>query len=100
MRRTLWQSFSDMLLGRNADYRAVFGTEAGKRVLADIYNHAGVGRDNMPPGSTESDLVHREGMRRLALHISSILHHDDDDLLRIALSEKPYEVERGEPHDD
>jgi hypothetical protein len=98
----IWPTVADMISGRAADYRAVFGSDAGRRVLADLYDFCGVGRDDMPFGgeTTGLYLAHETGKRRVALRIASILNHDDGELLRRALTGRPYEVERGDSHDD
>jgi hypothetical protein len=101
-KRKPWARLADMIVGRNADYHAVFDTEAGQRVLADLYDFCGVAKDDMPMGgdATGLHLANCAGKRRVALRIASMLNHDDDDLLRIAITGKPYEVDRGDIYED
>jgi hypothetical protein len=102
MRVKFWVTREGMLLARKEDYQTVFGTEAGRRVLADLYNFAGMGRDEMPPGAEVSGLhlANYAGKRRMVLRIASILNQEVDEILRLATTVKPYEVEGGETHDD
>ncbi len=54
-------------LARDDDYRRVFGTETGRRVLSDILGFAGI--FTVDPTLTDKKQYMLEGQRALALHI-------------------------------
>ena len=61
---------------RQIDYKEVFGTATGRKVLTDIMVKASVFTPIM--GETEFDRGRMEGMRQLALHISSFVRFNAD----------------------
>ena len=64
------QEMQDRLDRLKQDYEVVFSTEAGKRVLADIILSSGVDKEIF-----DSDMMkfaHREGGRRLGIHIKAM----------------------------
>lgn len=78
-------------LRRNADYRATFGPDHGKRVLADLMRkgHMTVpvtvfdGDKRVDPGLT----FYRDGTRHLVLYICRVLGMKDDEVQRLAQEE-------------
>lgn len=58
---------------RAVDYKNVFGTPEGQRVLTDIMHKGGL----FTPNEATGEQAHRiEGARHLALHISSFVRFD------------------------
>lgn len=76
--RRLWR--------RNADYRAVFGSDEGKRVLADLCRFCHVAQPVFVPGDALTS-AYRDGMRRVALRVAAILGMSDRQLLQLAQME-------------
>ena len=64
---------------RNAAYRAVFAGPVGELVLADLLNFCGVGRFCPEVGEP---LARQEGMRRVGLHVATIVGLDDTAIMR------------------
>jgi hypothetical protein len=94
----IWKRWRDQLRGQSPeeqtrrqleerallgmDYRFVFGTEAGQRVLADILHRAGLMADTYdahPPNA-----AYAQGKRRVALDIIELLNADPADRQRLA----------------
>lgn len=71
------------LFERRRLYRTVFQTEEGKRVLADIFDACGVGRQIAVPGDPHGTYFN-DGMRRVGLRIASILDMTDEEIIRLA----------------
>jgi len=71
------------LRARAADYRTVFGTPAGQRVLADILNRNLVAGDPFVPGDRDQT-IHNLGRQRAALGIVGIIKMDEEAMLEIA----------------
>ena len=59
---------------RANDYKALFSTPLGQRVLTDIFVKANVFSPIRHPDSRECDRM--EGARQLALHIASFIDFD------------------------
>ena len=57
------------------DYRVVFGSDAGQRVLADLMERLGVSQTSFRPGQPDMTAYH-EGRRRAALEIVEIITAD------------------------
>jgi|TARA_R110000744_G_scaffold120327_2_gene224213 hypothetical protein len=75
------------LQDRRDDYRIVFGTDEGKRVLNDIVAHSfvlGTTFENDPYAS-----AFNEGIRNGALRILSLLHYEPKDFMAL-----PKEIEQ------
>lgn len=66
------------------DYRAVFGTDAGQRVLNDLLAFSGFAKDALVPNDPQAT-GYQLGMRRVALRVLSFLHLDEADLARRAM---------------
>lgn len=64
------------------DYRFVFGSPAGQRVLADILHRAGLMADTYDAHPTNA--AYAQGKRRVALDIVELINADPDDRLRLA----------------
>lgn len=79
------------LLTRRARYRRVFGTEDGKKVLDDIFESCGLHRQVAVPGDPHATYFN-DGMRRVALRLSSILRMTDEEMRRLSV--------QGETHHD
>jgi hypothetical protein len=73
---------------RRADYMAVFGGEAGGRVLADLYRFCHM--DQPTFAADPFVTAFNEGERRVFLRIVGILRLTDTDILKLAM----------ESHDD
>lgn len=73
------------------DYKAVFGTPQGKRVLQDLMAKGGLLQSNYVPGDSHGT-AYNEGARSLVLHIFEILRIDLKQL-QSTLSEGFYEEE-------
>jgi len=58
------------------DYAQVFGSEAGKRVLADLMKFCGAGRELMVPGDPHHT-HYNIGRFRVAQHVAGHLMLDD-----------------------
>ena len=74
-------------LTRNADYRSVFGTRVGKRVLADIYRQ---GHSNVNAGDRDATFVNI-GRHELALHILACQGKDARDGHTMMQEEEAYD---------
>ncbi|MFN0183046.1 MAG: hypothetical protein ACKVQR_04420 [Aquabacterium sp.] len=85
----IWQTWrerrrleQDEALARQAraelvhDYKHVFGTQPGERVLADILRRAQVINDPMRPSDRET--AYALGMRRLGMEIVEMINADPD----------------------
>jgi len=60
---------------RQADYKVIFGTPLGRKVLTDILIKGNV----FTPVNAPGEEAHRqEGARQLALHIASFVRFDAD----------------------
>ena len=70
---------------RRTDYRMVFGTEAGQRVLADILRLCAISQTTFVPGAPDLSAFN-EGKRRVALEVVEVLTADPDALLRLMQS--------------
>ena len=55
------------------DFKVVFGSDAGKRVLSHICRECGVLQPSYVPGETANDAIFNEGMRNAALMILTAL---------------------------
>lgn len=67
---------------RRADYAAVFGGAAGRRVLADLYRFCHM---DQPSFAADPCLTaFNEGERRVFLRILGLLRLNDEDILRLA----------------
>lgn len=62
------------------DYRAVFGSEAGHRVLADLFRSCLI--DNVGYIQRETAL-HSQGRKWVYARIHKMLNMDDDELIRL-----------------
>lgn len=76
------------------DYRFVFGTEPGQRVLADILRRAGVMLD--PYQATDRDTAYQLGMRRLGMEIVEMINSDPDAQLALLTVGDTEEILRDE----
>lgn len=70
---------TDFFTQRNRDFKKVFGTEEGKRVLAHIYKMCGMNRQIFSPGETEFNA----GKHRVGQGIQSILCQDEEDIFEL-----------------
>lgn len=67
---------------RRDDYRRVFGTPEGRRVLADLLREAGLREELLAPGDPLGT-GHGLGRRRVGLHIVAILEMSDAEIMRL-----------------
>lgn len=81
-------------LNVHTDYKMVFGTEQGKRVLADIMRRAGVTRPVFDADPEKARLL--EGHRHLAHSIYRMVHSSDAPLLKLIAEETQRNTH--EPH--
>tara|TARA_R110000772_G_scaffold45125_4_gene103518 strand:- start:458 stop:736 length:279 start_codon:yes stop_codon:yes gene_type:complete len=66
-----------------ADFRLVFSTEEGKRVLSHICRECGVLRPSYVLGETVENTVFNEGMRNAALMILTALDETPERFLKL-----------------
>lgn len=66
---------------RVIDYRAVFGTDTGRRVLTDILLKGNVFAPIVPTDPVAA--ARMEGARHLALHIASFIKFDADQFMDV-----------------
>ena len=71
------------ILMRRKDFKDVFGTVAGKRVLKDLYNFCGANEQIHTNGDPYTTAF-KAGKHRVMQHISSILNQSDDEIRRIS----------------
>lgn len=76
------------------DYRTVFASEAGGRVLADILARAGVMQSSYTIGDSH-ETAFREGRRRLGLELIEMINSDPEALTKLATTGETDEVTRG-----
>lgn len=69
------------------DYRRVFTTEQGKRVLHDMMLTNYVLNPTWSPGASDRDLAYREGARSVVLKILTLLEVDPNKLRELARGE-------------
>lgn len=65
------------------DYKRVFGTEQGKRVLHDMMVAANVLSPMMSKGARGEDLLFSEGQRNVVLRILTFLKTDPEKLIQL-----------------
>lgn len=83
----------DRLLQRlklSHDYKEVFGTPQGKRVLADILRRSGVTKPRFDADPEKARLM--EGHRHLAHSIYRMVHSSDEPLLKLIAEEQQRET--------
>lgn len=103
----IWQTWrekrrleQDETLARQAraelvhDYKHVFGTEPGGRVLADILRRAQVINDPMRPSDRET--AYALGMRRLGMEIVEMINADPDAQLAMLRTGETEELYRND----
>ena len=66
------------------DFRLVFGTEEGKRVLSHICRECGVLRPSFVPGEALENAAFNEGMRNVALMILTALDETPERFLALS----------------
>jgi hypothetical protein len=76
-------------LTRKADYRLVFGTPAGRRVLADLYRECGMNAQLHVPGDPFSTAFNT-GKHRIGQRIAGLLGEPDDKVRKRLAEEEPY----------
>lgn len=64
------------------DYDVVFSSEAGQRVLADLYNFCGIKKQMFNPNPYET--AHNTGKHRVMQRIQMQMHHDDQKAMEIS----------------
>ena len=78
-----WKRPSEWFNRRRADYRIVFESAAGQRVLRRIFKENYIGADPFVPGDEFATMVNL-GRQRAATGIAGILNMDDRTMLQIA----------------
>lgn len=66
------------------DFRLVFSTEEGKRVLSHICRECGVLRPSFVPGEAIENTAFNEGMRNVALMILTALGETPERFLKLS----------------
>lgn len=66
------------------DFRLVFGSEEGKRVLSHICRECGVLRPSFVPGEALENAAFNEGMRNVALMILTALDETPERFLEFS----------------
>ena len=66
------------------DFRFVFGSEEGKRVLSHICRECGVLRPSFVPGEALENAAFNEGMRNVALMILTSLDETPERFLELS----------------
>lgn len=67
---------------RNRDFKTVFGTEEGKRVLGHIYKMCGMNRQPHVPGDPYDSAFHM-GKMRVGQGIQGILSQSETDIFEL-----------------
>ena len=67
-----------------ADFKTVFGSEEGKRVLSHICRECGVLQPSYAPGQSANDAIFNEGMRNAALMILTALDETPERFLELS----------------
>ncbi len=65
------------------DFRFVFSTDEGKRVLSHICRECGVLRPSFVPGMSSNDAIFMEGQRNVALLILTALDETPERFLEL-----------------
>lgn len=73
---------------RQQDYRAAFGGEPGRRVLADLARFCHAADQLHCPGDAY-ETAFRDGKRRVFLRIAAILNMDPAAMLKLAQEQVP-----------
>ncbi len=66
------------------DFRFVFGSEEGKRVLSHLCRECGVLRPSFVPGMNPNDAIFMEGQRNVAFLILTALDETPERFLELA----------------
>ena len=66
------------------DFKTVFGSEQGKRVLSHICRECGVLRPSFVPGEALENTAFNEGMRNVALMILTALDETPERFLELS----------------
>jgi hypothetical protein len=66
------------------DFRFVFGSEEGKRVLSYICRECGVLRPSFVPGEALENAAFNEGMRNVALMVLTMLDETPERFLELS----------------
>lgn len=61
---------------KQSDYKKVFDSDSGKRVLDDLKRRGFFFNTTLPQDNSELKMAYREGMRAMALHIKTMLEYD------------------------
>lgn len=67
-----------------SDFKLVFGTDEGKRVLSHICRECGVLQPSFVPGEDVNAAVFREGQRNVALMVLALLDETPERFLELA----------------
>ena len=88
-----WSKPVKLMFRRSAAYRAVFNTESGRAVLADIFKFCGMDAELLSAGKPD-ETAHALGKRRVALRIASLLNFTEVEAAKLAKLERLAETER------
>lgn len=72
-----------LLRRRNRDYREVFGTDAGQRVMRDLHRFCVLGT----PSADPNEAVFTMGMQRVFRRITALSNTSEETLLALANSQ-------------
>ena len=72
---SVWRTLA-RLRRRRADYRNVFDSDSGRRVMADLFRFCRMGQPSFVAGDPHAT-AYQEGMRRVFLRIAGILRMDE-----------------------
>jgi hypothetical protein len=85
------------LLHRTNDYRSVFNTEAGQKVLIDLCQICGM-FDSSYVRDYDNAVVFNEGQRNVALHILKILRYTPEEIITLS-QQKLVGDQHGQSHE-
>jgi hypothetical protein len=71
-----WRTLA-RLRRRRADYRSVFDSDPGWRVIADLFRFCRMAQPSFVAGDSHAT-AYQEGMRRVFLRIAGILRMDEE----------------------
>jgi hypothetical protein len=66
------------------DFRIVFSTNEGKRVLSHLCRECGVLQPSFIPGERTEDAIFKEGMRNVALMVLTALDETPERILELS----------------
>jgi hypothetical protein len=79
MKNKVKNVYKDWIIGRRDAYKTISSIEAGRKVIADIYEDCGI---NKPSFVSECPYktAYNEGKKSVALHVKSVLKQSNEDV--------------------